>query len=144
MVRIENLPCKLIVHVVLLPRSRTTTLVAAAPPPPVVAIVPEVVDLQRRPRGKVMAFLNLSTGNVGCESEYETCYRCIFKRNPTEIIFKKCRWYDLSLIAWFVRLFSSNIVSKKSLAFGLFCFRNCWWVLLKARQDHLERVKFNS
>ena len=47
------LPCKLIVHVVLLPRSNTTTLVAAAPPPPVVAILPEVVDLHLRPRGKV-------------------------------------------------------------------------------------------
>lgn len=48
------LPCKLIVQVVLLPRSRTTTLVAAAPP--AAAITPLFAStVGRLPRGKVTA-----------------------------------------------------------------------------------------
>lgn len=49
-----RLPCKLIVQVVLLPRSRTTTLVAAAPP--AAAITPLFAStVGRLPRGKVAA-----------------------------------------------------------------------------------------
>lgn len=55
--KVLSLPCKLIVHVVLLPRSSTTTLVAAEPPP-VAAIVVEGA-LGRRPRGKVTDLFKL-------------------------------------------------------------------------------------